>query len=212
MAQLRSGYCSSLNSYLVRVGRSDTSTSPRCAKKSPAYLFDCPQDRITWPCWPLALSSRFCVVSPLSLPSLTFLLFLLLHVLLQGSRLNLHHNPGFILLPWMIPLLALETSGQQQQQRTDPWTDRLTNQTTDQSRACPKRWANNWRWGRPKIDCKPIEMTRITRDAQDHSYMIFIVIEMASPRFLDFAIEAEKFAIERAYVTNGWAGLLMQLR
>ena len=55
-------------------------------------------------------------------------------------------------------------------------------------------------------------MTRITRDAQDHSYMIFIVIEMASPRFLDFAIEAEKFAIERAYVTNGWAGLLMQLR
>ena len=47
MAQLRSGFSSSLNSYLVRVGRSDTSTCPRCGidEQSPAHLYDCPQDR-----------------------------------------------------------------------------------------------------------------------------------------------------------------------
>ena len=44
LAQLRSGHCSSLNNYLVRVGRSATSTCPECGvdEHSPAHLFSCP--------------------------------------------------------------------------------------------------------------------------------------------------------------------------
>ena len=47
MAQLRSGYSNYLNSYLVRVGRADTSTCPRCGvdEQTPAHLFSCPRDR-----------------------------------------------------------------------------------------------------------------------------------------------------------------------
>ena len=46
-AQLRSGYSSSLNNYLVRVGRADTSICPRCNLDvhSPSHLFSCPRDR-----------------------------------------------------------------------------------------------------------------------------------------------------------------------
>ena len=44
MAQLRSGYCSSLNSYLVRVGRADSSTCPQCGvhEHTSVHLFNCP--------------------------------------------------------------------------------------------------------------------------------------------------------------------------
>ena len=47
MAQLRSGYSNNLNSYLVRVGRADSSTCPRCSldEQSPSHLFSCPRDR-----------------------------------------------------------------------------------------------------------------------------------------------------------------------
>ena len=45
LAQLRSGYSSSLNSYLVRVGRADSPTCPQCGvdEHSPAHLFSCPR-------------------------------------------------------------------------------------------------------------------------------------------------------------------------
>ena len=44
LAQLCSGHCSALNSYLVRVGRSDTSTCPECGvdDHSAAHLFSRP--------------------------------------------------------------------------------------------------------------------------------------------------------------------------
>ena len=43
LAQLRSGHCSSLNNYLVRVGRSASPTCPECGvdEHSPAHLFSC---------------------------------------------------------------------------------------------------------------------------------------------------------------------------
>ena len=43
LAQMRSGYCSSLNSFLVKVRRSDTSTCPQCGvdAHTPAHLFQC---------------------------------------------------------------------------------------------------------------------------------------------------------------------------
>ena len=44
IAQLRSGYSSSLNDYLVKVGRADSSACPQCGvdEHSPAHLFSCP--------------------------------------------------------------------------------------------------------------------------------------------------------------------------
>ena len=47
LSQLRSGYSSSLNSYLVKVGRADSSVCPRCSldEHSTAHLFSCSRDR-----------------------------------------------------------------------------------------------------------------------------------------------------------------------
>ena len=44
LAQLRSGYCSALNDYLVRVGRSDSPACPQYGADdhSPTHLFSCP--------------------------------------------------------------------------------------------------------------------------------------------------------------------------
>ena len=44
LAQLRSGYSSSMNNYLVKVGRADSSACPQCGvdEHSPAHFFSCP--------------------------------------------------------------------------------------------------------------------------------------------------------------------------
>ena len=43
LAQLRSGHCAALNSYLSRVGRSDSPTCPECGvdAQTPSHLFNC---------------------------------------------------------------------------------------------------------------------------------------------------------------------------
>ena len=75
LAQLRSGHCSALNSYLVRVGRSDTSTCPECGvdDHTPAHLFGCPSHPTNLRPIDLWLRPRRCATFLTSLPSFSHL-------------------------------------------------------------------------------------------------------------------------------------------
>ena len=75
LAQLRSGYCVSLRSYLFSIGRAENSLCPKCraAHHDPPHLFNCPAYPTNLTVWDLWACPRETAAFLTSLPSFSHL-------------------------------------------------------------------------------------------------------------------------------------------